>query len=291
MRARFWGSRGSLAAPGPDTVRIGGNTSCIEVRTDDGRLVILDSGTGIRRLGASLDGAAPARIDILLSHLHLDHLEGLGFFLPIWDSENEVHIWGPPSPLRSLEARIARYLSPPLFPIQLGDIPGQLVFHDVPEEPWQIGSARIAAGAVTHPGPTVGYRIEENSASFAYIPDHEPALGSELEELTPDWISGWAVARGVDLLFHDAQYFESEYAERVGWGHSSVADAVTFARRAGVEQLVLFHHDPLHSDDDLAELEARARTLWDSDGSAPPSLAREGETLVVENAQRGRRAS
>ena len=102
MRARFWGSRGSLASPGPDTVRTGGNTSCVEVRPDDGSLVILDSGTGIRALGASLDGTAPKRIDILLSHLHLDHLEGLGFFAPLWDPGTELHIWGPPSPTRSL---------------------------------------------------------------------------------------------------------------------------------------------------------------------------------------------
>jgi phosphoribosyl 1,2-cyclic phosphodiesterase len=290
MELRVWGCRGSLASPGPETVRCGGNTSCVEVILADGTVLVLDAGTGARALGLELAGRTTQQVHLLLTHLHLDHLEGLGFFLPIWDPGNEVHIWGPSSPLRSLDARIARYLSPPLFPIQLGDIPAQLVFHDVPDEPWQIGGASIAAAPVTHPGPTVGYRIEENGASVAYIPDHEPALGADLVELTPDWISGWAIARDVDVLLHDAQYFESEYAERVGWGHSSVADAVTFARRAGVEELVLFHHDPLHTDDDLAELEAQARSLWNADGNAP-SLAREGETLTVSSARDARRAA
>ena len=279
MHVRVWGCRGSLASPGSETAHYGGNTSCVQVTLDDGTMLVLDAGTGARALGLELaDAQGP--IHLLLTHLHLDHLEGLGFFLPIWESGNEVHIWGPPSPVRSLDERIARYLSPPLFPIQLSDIPAQLHFHDVPTEPWGIGSARISAEPVSHPGPTVGYRVEADGASFAYIPDHEPALGLDLGELTPDWISGFEVARDADVLFHDAQYFEDEYAERAGWGHSSVADAVTFARRAGVSQLVLFHHDPLHTDRDLGALEARASTLWDGNGD-DPQLAREGTTVDV----------
>jgi ribonuclease BN (tRNA processing enzyme) len=279
VRARVWGCRGSLASPGPETVRYGGNTSCLELVLDDGAVLVLDAGTGARALGLELaSGEQP--IHLLLTHLHLDHLEGLGFFLPIWDSRNEVHIWGPPSPVRTLGERIARYLSPPLFPIHLTDIPARLVFHDVPDEPWDIGAARIRAEPVAHPGPTVGYRIEADGIAIAYIPDHEPALGNELAKLTPDWISGWGVAQDADVLFHDAQYFESEYAERVGWGHSSVADTVTFARAAGVERLILFHHDPLHTDGDLLRMEARARDLWGTDGR-PPALAREGAELAT----------
>jgi phosphoribosyl 1,2-cyclic phosphodiesterase len=288
VELRVWGCRGSLASPGPETVRCGGNTSCVEVTLDDGSVLVLDQGTGARALGLELAGRGRC-FHLLLTHLHLDHLEGLGFFLPIWDSRNEVHIWGPPSPVRNLERRIARYLSPPLFPIQLGDIPARLVFHDVPDDPWTIGGAVVSAGPVTHPGPTVGYRIEADGGSFAYIPDHEPALGTELSKLTPDWISGFAVAHDVTVLFHDAQYFEREYEDRVGWGHSSVADAVTFARLAGVEELVLFHHDPLHTDEDLLELEARARSLWDADG-APPRLAREGDVVTVAAARGDERA-
>jgi ribonuclease BN (tRNA processing enzyme) len=260
-------------------VRFGGNTSCVEVRSADGTLLVLDAGTGIRPLGLTLaEHAGP--IHLLLTHLHLDHLEGLGFFLPIWDAKREVHIYGPPSPIRSLEERIARYLSPPLFPVDLSDLPAHIVFHDVQDEPFVIGGAHIEAGYVKHPGPTLGYRIEADGVVFAYIPDHEPALGADLDGLPPDWVSGTEVAREADVLFHDSQYFEAEYADRAGFGHSSVADAIRFARLARVEQLVLFHHDPMHTDADLERIGARARELW-GDGSAP-ELAREGTTVELQ---------
>ena len=279
MRVRVWGCRGSLATPGRETVRYGGNTSCLEVVLDDGTILVLDAGTGARALGLELEpNGAP--IHLLLTHLHLDHLEGLGFFTPIWQAQNEVHIWGPASPVRDLAQRVAAYLSPPLFPIQLSDVPAQLVFHDVPDEPWTIGGARLTAAQVVHPGPTVGYRIEADGAVLAYIPDHEPALGADLAKVTLDWVSGGSVAEDADVLLHDSQYFESEYVDRVGWGHSSVAQTVAFARVAGVRRLVLFHHDPLHTDGDLVQLQARARELWDGEG-APPELAREGEWIAV----------
>ena len=276
MRARFWGSRGSLAAPGPDTVRIGGNTSCVEVRTDDGSLVILDSGTGIRRLGASLDGAAPARIDILLSHLHLDHLEGLGFFAPLWEAGTELHIWGPPSPTRSLSDRISQYLSPPLFPVRLAEVPAQVRLHDTPAEPWTLGSATIRAQPIIHRGPTVGYRIEDGGRSLAYLTDHEPALAVDLATADPGWVSGVEVAAGADVLIHDCQYTEQEYPDRAGFGHSSTEHVAEFARLAGARRLLLFHHDPNHTDDQLESLCDRVRELW-TDGSV--DLAREGDEI------------
>jgi len=276
VHARFWGSRGSLAAPGPDTVRIGGNTSCVEVRVDDGSLLILDSGTGIRALGASLDGSAPGRIDILLSHLHLDHLEGLGFFAPLWDARSELHIWGPPSPTRSLTDRISRYLSPPLFPVRLGEVPAAVELHDTPAEPWTIGSATVTARPIVHRGPTVGYRIEDGARSLAYLTDHEPALGIDLATADPGWVSGFEVAAGADVLIHDCQYTEEEYPPRAGFGHSSTQHVAAFARLAGAKRLLLFHHDPNHSDDELESLCDRVRELW-SDGTV--DLAREGDEI------------
>ena len=281
MRARVWGCRGSLAAPGAETVRYGGNTSCVEVRLEDGTLLVLDAGTGIRPLGTGLDVAAP--IHLLLTHFHLDHLEGLGFFAPLWHSDTELHVWGPSSPIHSLQERIARYLSPPLFPVHLSDSPATLVFHDVPDEPWELGSARITATPVVHPGPTLGYRIEEDGASLAYIPDHEPALGLDLDTITSDWLSGFPVADGATVLLHDAQFVEDEYPSRVGWGHSSVAHTVGFARLAGAGELVLFHHDPMRTDDELEALEARATELWFEvgGGAPPPRLAFEGMTLSI----------
>lgn len=280
MHARIWGCRGSLAAPGPQTVRYGGNTPCVEVRLRDGTLLVLDAGTGIRPLGVQLAPALPRRIHLLLTHLHLDHLQGLGFFPPLWNPEVEVHVWGPPSPVHSLEARIEKYLSPPLFPVRLSELSSRVAFHDVPEEPWRIGGARVTAEPVAHQGPTVGYRIEENGHALAYIPDHEPARGRDLAELQPEWISGCGVAEGADVLLHDAQYTEEEYAERVGWGHSSIPQAVTFARLAGARHLVLFHHDPQHSDEELESLLGLATRLWGNSG-APPALAREGMEIAL----------
>jgi phosphoribosyl 1,2-cyclic phosphodiesterase len=280
VRAKIWGSRGSLATPGIETLRYGGNTPCVEVRLADGTLVILDAGTGIRPLGLALGPGEPGEIHLCLTHLHLDHLEGLPFFVPLWRTETEVQVWGPPSPVKSLEERIARYFSPPLFPRELAEVPARLTFHDAPGEEWKIGSARIFAEPVAHPGATLGYRIEEDGYSLAYIPDHEPALAGDLETASPDWISGFAVAERASVLLHDAQFFEHEYPSRVGWGHSSVAHTVAFARASRAERLLLFHHDPLHGDADLETLQARSVELWGNDG-APPSLASEGMEIAI----------
>jgi phosphoribosyl 1,2-cyclic phosphodiesterase len=275
MRAKVWGCRGSLASPGPETVRYGGNTSCVEVRLGDGTLIVLDAGTGIRPFGLSLDPDRDKTIHLFLSHLHLDHLEGLGFFSSLWRPDVDLHIWGPPSPLRSLEQRIARYLSPPLFPVHLSDIPSHPKFHDVPDGEFPLGSAVIRAQPISHRGPTVGYRIMEGGRSIAYLPDHEPALGVDLNDMEPEWISGHGVAEGADVLFHDAQYTPDEYDARVGWGHSSVEHVVTFGLVSAVKQLVMFHHDPLHTDPQLEALVARATELWGGNGSGPV-LAHEG---------------
>jgi phosphoribosyl 1,2-cyclic phosphodiesterase len=278
MRLTIWGCRGSVPTPGPDTFRYGGNTSCVEVSLDDGTILVLDAGTGIRALGFDLLERGARRVHLLLTHLHLDHLEGLRFFAPLWDERVTLDVWGPPSPVSSLQERIARSFSPPLFPIDLREVPAQVTFHDVPREPWTVDGTRLAADLVAHPGPTVGFRIETATSSFAYLPDHEPALAG-IADRSRDWISGAVIAEDVDLLLHDAQYFEDEYEERIGWGHSSVADAVAFAEVVGARRLVLFHHEPLHTDGSLERLEARARSLADGneDWSA---LAREG--MVIE---------
>jgi phosphoribosyl 1,2-cyclic phosphodiesterase len=280
VRVTIWGCRGSVPTPGPDTVTYGGNTSCVEVSLDDGTTLVLDAGTGIRELGLSLMDRGLRRIHLCLTHLHLDHLEGLRFFAPLWDERVEIDIWGPPSHELSLRERIARAFSPPLFPVELTDVPAAVAFHDVPREAWTIDGASIAADSVVHPGPTVGYRIATKGSSFAYIPDHEPALAGAIAGRPTDWISGASLAAGVDALVHDAQYFEDEYENRIGWGHSSVADAVAFSRAVGARRLVLFHHEPRHGDRQLEQLEDRARQLADEDHESSPTLAYEG--MVVE---------
>jgi phosphoribosyl 1,2-cyclic phosphodiesterase len=274
-----WGCRGSLAAPGPETVRYGGNTSCLEVRPSDDSLIVVDAGTGARNLGIALGKNRPDRIDILLTHLHLDHIEGLGFFGPVWDEGCEVHIWGPPSPLRTLREDIAKYFSPPLFPVHLDDLPSHLVIHDVPDSEWEIGTTKIRAQPVNHPGPTVGYRLQDGDKVLTYISDHEPALGVDLQSVTPDWVSGYALAYGADVLLHDAQYTEEEYPGRVGWGHSSIAHTVSFALITKVKRLVMFHHDPLHSDAQLEAMLVRAKELW---GEEPDDIVLSYEGMEIE---------
>lgn len=279
MRVTIWGCRGSVPTPGPETVEYGGNTSCVEVSLDDdGGFLVLDAGTGIRALGLELLERGAHRIHLLLTHLHLDHLEGLRFFAPIWDERVTLDIWGPPSPVLSLQERIRRSFSPPLFPIDLRELPAQVTFRDVPRQRWTLEGASLEANLVLHPGPTVGFRIENAGSSFAYLPDHEPALAG-FADRSADWISGASIAGDADLLFHDAQYFEDEYEERIGWGHSSVGDAVAFTRAVGARRLVLFHHEPVHADDALQRLEDRARSLAGRSDEAP-ILAREG--MVVE---------
>jgi phosphoribosyl 1,2-cyclic phosphodiesterase len=277
VRARIWGCRGSLASPGRRTVRYGGNTSCVEVRVDDDNVIVLDAGSGMRSLGYVLEAERRRAIHVLLTHLHLDHLQGLAFFLPFWRDDVELHIWGPASPTRSLVDRIAGYLSPPLFPVHLSEVPSRPTFHDIPDEPWSIGEAVVTGVPVSHQGPTAGFRIEGSGRSLAYIPDHEPALGNDLRNLDPEWISGHALAKGADVLLHDAQYSGAEYRAHIGWGHSSIDHAVDFALAAGVGQLVLFHHDPAHTDTDLDMLREEAAARWTTEGA--PVVAADDMTI------------
>jgi phosphoribosyl 1,2-cyclic phosphodiesterase len=277
MRVCLWGTRGSIASAGPDTVAYGGNTSCVEVEGRDGTIVILDAGTGIRRVGNTY--AQPRRLDILLTHLHMDHIQGLGFFGPFFRDDFEVHVWGPPSTTQDLRTRLTRYLSPPLFPVRLRDVAARLELHDVPMQPFTIGGLEISGQMVIHPGQTLGYRVSDGKSTIAYLPDHEPTLGTASVPADPEWVSGCGLLRDVDLLIHDAQYTAEEYAERVGWGHSRVEDAVWLAELGGARRLVTFHHDPGHDDTMLDRMLDGARV------EAPAGLdlipGREGATFSL----------
>jgi phosphoribosyl 1,2-cyclic phosphodiesterase len=281
VKVRVWGCRGSLAAPGAENIRYGGNTSCVEVTAASGETLVLDAGTGMRPLGVALAAKGVDDIHVLLSHLHLDHLQGLGFFRPLFDAGVRVRVWGPPSPVQPLAERIDTYRSPPLFPVRLADIPCSVSFHDAPEQAVTVGSVTVRASLVTHQGPTVGYRIEEDGRAITYLPDHEPSLGSDLADQPADWISGHDLAAGADVLLHDAQYGDAEYPHHVGWGHSSIGHVVAFARKAEVDRLVLFHHDPYHSDVELEALVEEARALW-GDGCDRVCPAWEGMTIELD---------
>jgi len=253
MHVKLWGTRGSVASPGPETTKYGGNTSCVEVRGRDGTVLVLDAGTGIRRLGDALPRSLE-RVDILLTHLHLDHLQGIGFFSPLRRRDVEVHIWGPASTTLSLRQRLARYLSPPLFPVYIRDLAARVILHEVAGDTFQIGEFAISSSLILHVDTTAGFRISSPTGTVAYLPDHEPALGVIDFPTAPEWTSGYDLAAGADLLIHDCQYTEEQYRQRVGWGHSSMAQAFKFAQLAEVKRLVPFHHDPTHSDADLDRL-------------------------------------
>ena len=277
LRLKIWGCRGSIATPSSETQRYGGNTSCVEVVLDGETAIVLDAGTGIRPLGLELARRGTRHVHLFLTHLHLDHLEGLRFFAPLWNPQATIAIWGPRSPVASLRDRILRSFSPPLFPLDFRDIPAHVEFHDLPAAPCEIEGVTVTADRVLHPGPTLGFRVESGGSVAAYLPDHEPVLAG-IDGVPLDWLSAGALARDANVLLHDAQYGEDEYAARIGWGHSSVADAVSYCNAVGADRLVLFHHDPEHSDEALERLEEEARALTPA-GRAAPLLARERATI------------
>jgi len=252
MNITIRGVRGSIPTFNPETMLYGGHTSCLEVVEDD-CLLVLDAGTGIQNLNLS-PNLDVHRIDILLTHLHIDHIQGLGFFKPLFDSSKEVHIWGVGTKTKSLRARIGRYFSPPLFPVYFRNLACKLIIHEIDNSIFNIGPFTIQSQYIIHPGPTVGYRVQSPRGVLTFIPDHEPALGQMKLTNEISWLSGIELASGADILMHDAQYTREEYRMKIGWGHSAMEDTLQFAALANVKKLYLFHHDPMHTDAMLDEM-------------------------------------
>lgn len=277
MNITICGTRGSIPTTSPETKAYGGNTACIEVEAD-GSLLLLDAGSGIQHVNLDLV-QANRRVDILLTHLHIDHIQGLGFFRPLFTASAEVHIWGPLSTAQSLRARLGRYFSPPLFPVYFRNLSCHLELHELEESRFAIGPFQIESGYLIHPGPTLGYRVQHRKSVLAYMPDHEPALGPHGLLNDVRWLSGGNLAQGADLLLHDAQYTAPEYRQRIGWGHSAMEDALQYASLAGVKRLLLMHHDPLHTDAQLDEMvrQLKANTAY----SFPYEMAVEGMKISL----------
>ncbi len=278
MKVTIWGCRGSMPSPGRDMAKYGGNTSCVQVEHENNCL-ILDGGSGIQELGNALDPDTPV-INLLLTHLHLDHIMGLGYFKPFYNPKCTVNIWGPRGSNESLVERLRRYFSPPFFPVRLKELPAKINIFEIDNSAFEISSFRIQSEYICHPGPTVGYRVECDASVLCYLPDHEPALGSSDFPLSSEWCSGFNIAQNADLLLHDGQYSQKGYERKVGWGHSSMEDAIDFAQLSRVKKMLIFHHDPLHSDETLERLFEKSTSNKEFDFKL--ALARENDTFVLD---------
>jgi len=290
---RFWGVRGSIPTPGHATLQFGGNTSCIEVRAD-GQLIILDAGTGIRELGASLNrefDGVPLSLSLLLSHTHWDHIQGFPFFDPAYDLKNRIRIIGCEGAREGLLAALSSQMESPYFPIGWQRLPSHIEIEELRESSFKLGTVEVETIFLNHPGVCLGYRINAESGSVAYLPDHEPFQRYKFHssEAQPDSATEFLqfarrqdqrlieFVRDVDILILDSQYDATEYQTRVGWGHGCLDDVVAIALNANAKRLFLFHHDPAHDDEKMSQM-----AQWGRD-----FVTALGETLEVDAAREG----
>jgi phosphoribosyl 1,2-cyclic phosphodiesterase len=266
MKVTFWGTRGSVPTPGPDTVKYGGNTACVEVRLDDGPLIILDAGTGIRELGLSLASESGSlHAHVLISHPHWDHIQGWPFFQPAYEAGNHFTVIGCHLPEGTVQQALEGQMADFYFPVDCGLMRDQVGCRERNDDVFDLDGVRIRTIRVNHPGLATGFRIEQGEKSLVYLTDNE--LSRHGPELTPyhDFVS---FCEGADLLIHDTQYTEKEIADKRGWGHSSDEEAMSLALEAGARRLALFHYDPLHDDatiDGIVAAREKALREQDSD--------------------------
>ncbi|MFH1915393.1 MAG: MBL fold metallo-hydrolase [Pseudomonadota bacterium] len=293
MRLRFRGTRGSVPAPGPDTVRYGGNTTCIEVRSDANDLIILDAGTGIRRLGIELMAERPVSCHIFISHTHWDHIHGLPFFLPLFATGNAITLYGPPDPLSmaGIEAVLAKQMEYPHFPVCVAELRAEIDYRTLTDrQTVDLGFATASTLLMNHPARDFGCKVRCDGKTIFFTGDHEP-FGNIYEPGDEDYEEYGRIVderngalidflRGVDVLVADAQYTEEEYRTRRGWGHSTFERTLALARDAGVGRVYLTHHETTRTDDELDDILERLRTSGEWAGMAF-DMAREGEAVIV----------
>jgi phosphoribosyl 1,2-cyclic phosphodiesterase len=265
MRVKFWGVRGSTPTPQPENLRYGGNTPCLEFRSDSGSLLIVDCGSGLRMLGKSLArefGARPVHAHVLLSHYHWDHIQGLPFFIPLYLETNQFHFHSFNLPQATLEDALQGQMTNPYFPVNMSAMLAQRTFSEVKPGPLQLDDFTIHARRINHPQGCLSFRIENNGKGVVYATDNEPGA--------PDYDQGIReLARGADVLVYDSQYSQAQLGgDRKGWGHSSWEEGVRVCEDAGVKQFILFHHDPDSDDPTIDRLQTCAQARFPNSRAA-----------------------
>ncbi len=293
MKVRFWGVRGSIASPGPSTVRYGGNTTCIEIRTDDNELIIIDAGTGIFPLSQTLLAELPVTANVLITHSHWDHIQGLPFFIPNFIPGNLLRLHGAFDPVsgKGVEQVMSVQLQYSYFPVREAEMKARIEYVTLaPEQSIQIGAAKVTPYLMNHPVIDFGYRIEANGKSVFFTGDHEPPTniyeaGEDGHDEYQSFVNDKAAdirraMEGVDVLIADCSYTEKEYPAKKGWGHGTFQTSIQYAKDAGAKVLFCTHHEPTRSDDALDEV--FRQVLIDNPrqaGDPEYRLAREGETF------------
>src|SRR6476660_5058735 len=292
-RIKFWGVRGSIPVPGPSTIGYGGNTTCVEVRTN-GDIIVLDAGSGIRELGLSLNkefGSAPINLTLLLTHTHWDHIQGLPFFLPAYQAKNSINVLGFQGARAGLATILAAQMELPFFPVSWKNLPSTIKIRELKKMEFSVGRVRVRSRFLNHPGVCAGYRLFTNEGSIAFLPDNEPFEPLKLKLAERDGVHAQraraqaAVQRSklveflkdCDVLILDTQYTDEKYQEHIGWGHGALSRVVSLALEARAKKLFLFHHDPSHDDRQIDEMLERARLL----------VIESGRTLEVDAAREG----
>jgi phosphoribosyl 1,2-cyclic phosphodiesterase len=274
LRVNFYGVRGSCPCPSQANRRYGGNTACVALQVKDEPPIIFDLGTGLRCFGDAQQPTQPFEGTALVTHIHWDHVQGLPFFSPIHRPGARLDIYGPVQQEGPLADVFGDFMRPPYFPVHFSDLQGEVQFHDTYEDDLAVGNAKVRVRPVPHCGPTVGYRVDWDGATVAYISDHQAPLS--LDTVADSVLE---LCDGADLLIHDAQYTPTEFGAKADWGHCTVDYALLVAREAGAKALALFHHDPAHDDDMVDRLLAEAQTASDRVDGPRVLAAAEGLTL------------